>query len=393
MARVLIVASFSLSLRTFRGALIDEMCGLGNEVHAAAPELDSDEDTRGWLEKRGVICHSVSISRVSLNPLDDLQLLWRLTRLMLQVRPTIFLGYTTKPVVWGLFAARLAKVPLRVAMITGLGYAFIERVSGRRALVRVIVGLLYKFSLLNSTHVIFQNQDDRNDFARRRLLPMQVPVAVVDGSGVDLEEFSPKPLPKGPIRFLLIARLLASKGIREYADAAKQLRLYWPDVRWHLVGGTDKNPDGIPEAEVRGWHEAGDVVWHGELQDVRQAIAGCHICVLPSYREGVPRTILEGMSMARPIITTDAPGCRETVKQGVNGYMIEVASVKALKCAMETFLRDPSSIQPMGLASREIAEKRFDVRKVNDQILNAMGLRTIDQVGPLSSSNTSVGSQ
>jgi len=375
MARFLIIASLASSLRNFRGSLIRDIRSRGHEVHAAAPGLEADAATRSWLDAQGVICHEVPISRTGLDPRADLRALIALWRLMRRLRPDICLGYTIKPVIWGGLAAWLARVPRRVALITGLGYAFTGAAGGKRALVRWIVMRLYGASLRRATLVFFQNPDDRDDFRRWQLLPATVSAEVVNGSGVDTSAFEPAPFPDGPMRFLLIARLLGDKGVREYARAAADLRARWPEVEFHLVGPLDPNPTGITEAQVRGWHQAGTLVWHGAVDDVRPFIAGVHVYVLPSYyREGTPRTVLEAMSMGRPIITTDAPGCRETVQDGVNGSLVPVRDAGALTGAMEKFLSDPSLVPSMGARSRRIAEEKYDVHKVNAAMIAAMNL-------------------
>ncbi|WP_297758793.1 glycosyltransferase family 4 protein [uncultured Shimia sp.] len=374
MTRILILASFAPSLCNFRGALIEEMCRRGHEVHAAAPGLSADDTTSNWLGERGVTCHDVALSRSGLNPIADLKTLGQLVRLMRQIGPDLFIGYTVKPVVWGLLAARIAKVPRRVALITGLGYAFTGTASGLRRIVRTVARTLYRSALRHATLVFFQNPDDRDEFNRLGLLAKDVPVRLVAGSGVDTEHFAPQPFSKLPMRFLLIARLLGDKGIREYVVAARHLRETWPDAEFHLVGGADPSPDGISEDEAKQWHEAGDVIWHGHLSDVRSAIAQAHVYVLPSYREGTPRTVLEAMSMGRPIITTDAPGCRQTVVSGDNGFLVPVKDATALADAMEHFLSDPALLETMGARARRMSLDVFDVRLVNASMLSEMGL-------------------
>ena len=197
---------------------------------------------------------------------------------------------------------------------------------------------------------------------------------MVDGSGVDCERFAPAPLPEGPTQFLLIARLLGDKGIREYVKAARAVKQTHPEVTFHLVGGVDPNPNGISEAEVRGWAEGGAVVWHGELEDVRPSIAACHVYVLPSYREGTPRTVLEAMAMGRAVITTDAPGCRETVRDGDIGLLVAPRSAEALEAAMRRLVDDRAAIARMGARARAIATSVYDVHRVNAAMLTAMGL-------------------
>lgn len=375
MKRVFVLASYGPSLVNFRGALIQELRNRGHAVDACAPDLLADTETRGWLEARGVTCHDAPFSRAGLNPLQDLKALLALTRVMRRVRPGLFLGYTIKPVIWGLLAARIARVHERVALITGLGYAFTGDATGKRALVQRLARLLYWLALRGAQVVFFQNPDDRADFAGFGLLPAGATVAVVNGSGIDLGAFTASPASPGPTRFLLIARLLADKGVREYAFAAAELAPKYPGVEFHLVGGLDPNPDGIARAEVDEWVRAGHIKWAGELIDVRPSIADCHVFVLPSrYREGTPRTILEAMSMQRAIITTDMPGCRETVEPGVNGFLIPARDVDALAGAMERFITEPALAPKMGAESRRIAEEKYDVHKVNAAMIKTMDL-------------------
>lgn len=374
MTVVLILASLSTSLRNFRGPLIAELAELGHTVHVAAPDLLLDRATCQWLQERGVECHDVPLSRAGLRPTADLRTLLVLLSLMTKLRPDLFLGYTIKPVIWGLIAARMTGVSQRVALITGLGYAFTGEARGKRALVQKLVRGLYAQALKGATLAFFQNPDDRDTFRQMGLLPEGTPVVVVNGSGVDTDIYAPAPLPEGPIRFLLIARLLGDKGIREYVDAARILRDEWPDAEFHLVGGLDPNPDGIASDEVQRWHDNRDIIWHGALSDVQPAIAAAQVYVLPSYREGTPRTVLEAMSMGRAIITTDAPGCRETVRDGENGFLVPVKDAHALAAAMRRFLETPDLATTMGTAARRVAVGKYDVHKVNDVMIRAMDL-------------------
>jgi len=371
---VLILASLASSLVNFRGPLISALVAKGYQVHAAAPGLTVDTGTAEWMSGQGVICHDVPISRAGLNPLADLFALFALTRLMRRVNPDAFLGYTIKPVIWGTLAAWLAGVPKRFALISGLGYAFTGQAQGKRALIQRAARWLYAQALRRSNLVFFQNPDDETEFMRLNLIRTGLPTHIVNGSGIDTKAFSPTPLPTGPTRFLLIARLLGDKGIREYAAAAEKLSALYPEIEFHLVGGHDPNPDAIRPDEIRAWHEAGHIIWHGELTDVRPSIAAVHVYVLPSYREGTPRTVLEAMAMGRPIITTDAPGCRETVIDGDNGFLVPVRNAQALAEAMQRFLDEPALVCSMGHRSREIAERKYDVRKVNAVMLKKMDL-------------------
>lgn len=374
MSVVLVVASYASSLRNFRGPLLTSLVQRGHDVHAAAPGLNEDPETLRWLEVQGIVAHNVPLARAGLNPIQDLRTLFALVQLMRRMRPVLFLGYTIKPVIWGLIAARIAGVPRRVALITGLGYAFTGQVQGRRALVQKLARGLYARALKGATLVFFQNPDDRDTFRYLGLLPESTPVEVVNGSGVDTEAFGPVPLPSGPMRFLLIARLLGDKGIREYVAAARAIRSEHETVECHLVGGVDPNLDGIAQDEVLAWHGAGDIIWHGAVSDVRPFIAQAHVYVLPSYREGTPRTVLEAMAMGRAIITTDAPGCRETMRHGENGFLVPVKEVAPLVDAMRYFIDTPELAVTMGTKARLIAVEKYDVHKVNKAMIDAMAL-------------------
>ena len=203
---------------------------------------------------------------------------------------------------------------------------------------------------------------------------------IVNGSGIDTQQFEPAPFPDGPTRFLLIARLLGDKGIREYVAAAGKIRALGWDAGFHIVGGLDSNPDGIAAAEVASWTQGGIIDWHDTVSDVRPHIAAAHVYVLPSYREGTPRTVLEAMAMGRPIVTSDAPGCRETVRDGVNGFLVPPRDTGALVEAMLKFLEDPSLIGRMGSESRRYVVEKYDVDKVNASMLEVIGIQ--DRTGP-----------
>jgi glycosyltransferase involved in cell wall biosynthesis len=373
-AAVLVIGNQARSLTNFRGPLLQAMRERGYRVIAAAPRLSEDAACVGDLARIGVATRDISLSRTGLNAFADLRTVGSLLGLMREERPQAVLGYTAKPVIFGTIAAAVARVPRRYALVTGLGYAFTVGGGPMRAVVRAVLMRLYRIAFSRATKVFFQNQDDAALFRELGLLPPALPVVVVNGSGIDLRTFLPAPFPEGPLQFLLIARVLSAKGIREYAAAAERVRKTRPDVQFHMVGGIDSNPDAIPAEEVKRWHGAGSVIWHGEVSDVRPHLAACHIYVLPSYREGTPRSVLEAMAMGRPIITTDAPGCRETVIEGENGFVVPPRTVDPLVGAMERFVGNPDLIARMGRRSREIAESKFDVDKINAQMLREMEL-------------------
>lgn len=376
--KFLIIASFPESLLGFRGALLESISGKGMAVHVAAPSLPVGADLRVKIESFGYHVHNLDLERVGMNPCRDILSFIEMWRLMRSLKPDVVLAYTVKPVVYGMLAARLAHVPKRFALITGLGYAFQggDAPSGSRKWIRLLVQKLYALALRGTNKTFFQNPDDQKLFLETALLPRLAKSVVVNGSGVDLKMFEPSPPPM-PISFLLIARLLGDKGIREYVDAARLIKASNPEITFNLVGWIDDNPDSICSNELDSWIKEGLVSYWGRLSDVRPAIAASSVYVLPSYREGTPRTVLEAMAMGRAIITTDAPGCRETVIDGVNGYLVEVKSVESLACAMMRFVAEPSKVCAMGQASRKLAEDKYDVHAVNNKMLSEMQISKV----------------
>ena len=361
--RIAFVASHAPSLINFRGALIASLAQAGHEVIAFSP--NADDATIQRLAELGASHESYPLQRTGTDPQADLETLRALTQAFTRLRPDVVFSYTVKPVVWGTLAATLAGVPRRVAMVTGLGHAFIES-QARKTSTAAVVHALYAFALRFAHRVIFHNDDDRRLFTERHLVPDDGRAVVVNGSGVDISRFEPAPLPAGPLRFLLVARLLKEKGILEYVEAARIVRAKHPDVVFELVGPADDNPSGISEAQARAWHDQGVIEYAGPLQDVRPAFARCHVYTLPSWREGMPRTNLEAMGVGRALLTTDVPGCRQTLRQGENGRLVPARDPHALAAACEWFIQNPDALPAMGQASRRLALERFDVRPVNE---------------------------
>jgi glycosyltransferase involved in cell wall biosynthesis len=371
--KVLLLASYAPSLIRFRGDLINAIMAAGHQVVACAPE--EDEDVRRDLTALGVRYRVVPMRRAEVDVVADLRTFARLVGLLKDERPDLLLAYTQKPIVYGGLAARLAGRTRFFAMVSGLGYAFTDSAGAKRRLVRAAVALLYRLAFRGAEGVFVFNGDDRGEMARRGILRPGLPVVQVGGSGVDLSRFAPTPLPAGAPVFLLIARLLRDKGVAEYVEAARRIRARRPDVRFQLLGPLDPNPSGVSKSELAAWEAEGAVEYLGETDDVRPYLANATVYVLPSYyREGLPRSIVEAMAMARPIITTDAPGCRETTIDGQNGYVVPARDAAALGAAAMRFVDDPGLAQTMGRRSREIAEMRFDVRRINATLLAAMGL-------------------
>jgi len=370
----LIIASYPDSLIKFRGSLIDSLICSGFVVHVASPGLSAHTDLVRRLSERGVHLHEIPLDRTGLSPVADLKIVVSLFLLIVRLKVNVVLAYTIKPVIYGSVAAWFAAVKHRFVLVTGLGYAFTGAAYGKRAFLRRLIQRLYRFALKRTHRVFFQNPDDEALFRKLRLLPDTVPSFVVNGSGVDVAEYTVAPLPDKPC-FLLIARLLGDKGVREYAQAAQIVKAVYPEVVFRLVGWIDDNPDAITQRELDQWVDSGLLEFLGRLDDVRPAISDCSVYVLPSYREGTPRTVLEAMAMGRAVITTDAPGCRETVVDGDNGFLVPVKDVRALADAMMKMVATPGLAASMGERSRRIAEEKYDVHKVNAAMLEGMGIQ------------------
>jgi glycosyltransferase involved in cell wall biosynthesis len=294
---------------------------------------------------------------------------------MKQLQPDLVLSYTIKPNIWGAFAAWRAGIP-SYSLVTGLGFTF-ERsrqsVSVKSKVTGTIARTLYRLAAGVTRKIIFQNPDDRAEFIAAGCLKDATKTALVDGSGVDLQKFARTPLAEAPV-FLMIARLLVSKGVLEYAEAARQLRRRYPHARFILVGPHDGGLDAVDPALVGEWRQQGVLEYLGSARDVRPHIAAASVYVLPSYREGTPRSVLEAMAMGRAIVTSDAPGCRETIRDGEEGFLVEPRNATALADAMARFLDDPSLAARMADKAYARAVKKYDVLRINQQMMGELGL-------------------
>jgi glycosyltransferase involved in cell wall biosynthesis len=355
----------------FRGALIKKLVDANIRVYALAP--DFTDEFRKMVAMLGATPVDFRLARTSVNPVRDVFDMIGLAVLLRSLRPDVALGYFIKPVIYGTLAAWLARVPRRIALIEGLGYVFTPAglvLSWPRRLLLYSVSWLYRIALTRAHQVIFLNGDDVAEFVAHGLVAEQK-VVLLGGIGVDLDEWYAAPQVTKPVTFLLAARLLHEKGITEYAEAAKMVKAKHTEVRFLLLGGLDQNPGGLSQLQVEAWVNEGVLEWPGHV-DVRPWLVQASVFVLPSYREGVPRSTQEAMAMGRAVITTDVPGCRETVVDGVNGYMVPARSASILAEAMIKFIVNPNSIKLMGLESRRLAEERFDVNKVNTRMMRIL---------------------
>jgi glycosyltransferase involved in cell wall biosynthesis len=358
---VALIANSAFSLLTFRGDLIRALAKRGVTVFALAPDFDAG--TRAGIAGLGGQAVDFSLSRSGLSPLRDGLDLIRLGRRLRRLQPDVVLSYFLKPVVYGTIAAALARVPRRIVLLEGLGYYFTGGGGGlKRSLVRRILKLLLRIAFGLADRILFLNPDDA---AFLSSIARPDKVRIMGAIGVDLDHFPPAPVPQGPPAFVMVARLLREKGVHEYVEAARQV----PEARFAFVGGLDENPGSIGADQLAAWQAEGVIDWAGQVADVRPWLARASVFVLPSYREGVPRSTQEAMAMGRAVITTDAPGCRETVADGVNGYLVPVGDAAALAAAMRRFVDEPGLAGRMGAESRRIAERKFDVDRANGVLI------------------------
>jgi glycosyltransferase involved in cell wall biosynthesis len=367
--KIIVIGALPSSLVNFRGELIKELSSSGHNVLAMANSASTSEVTS--VERLSAKYIDYSVERNGLNPIKDVRTIFELIRTFKREKPDLILAYTIKPIIWGGLAARLSGMKKFYALVTGLGFAFQKGSILKNTLMK-IVKALYQISLKNAKGVIFQNNDNRQIFIENKLVDSNR-CSLVNGSGVDVSHFE-KSMLSGENNFLLIARLLGDKGIHEYVKAAGIVKIKYPNAIFNLVGPEDPSPDGISLNEVTSWHENGVINYHGGTEDVRPYIEQSNIFVLPSYHEGMPRTVLEAMAMGRPILTTNVPGCKETVVNGENGWLVEKANVEQLADKMIWFIENQGEWQRMGDISHQMAIEKFDVHKVNKELLKIMGL-------------------
>ncbi|HJU76622.1 MAG TPA: glycosyltransferase family 4 protein [Sphingomicrobium sp.] len=362
--RVVLAANSSWNIVNFRHGLIRALKAEGYDPLVIAPREASTEQR---IAELGVEWLEVPVDRSGMNPLADLRLIARYRRLLKRTRPAAFLGFTIKPNIYGAIAARSLGIPV-IANISGLGTVFIKR-----GLLLALVTRLYRLALSNAAVVFFQNPEDRELFLERGIVRAGQ-ARLIPGSGVDPQGFAAAPLPEGPPMFLLVARLLGDKGVREFVAAARSLRAELPQARFQLLGPLDEgNRTAIARSELDRWVNDGDVEYLGETHDVRPFVAAATAIVLPSYREGLPRTLLEAGAMGRPLIATDVPGCRQVVEEGLNGFLSRARDAESLASAMRRLAQlDLARIRAMGAESRRKVVSEYSEAVVFRAYLDAL---------------------
>ncbi|MBD9382472.1 glycosyltransferase family 4 protein [Achromobacter sp. ACM02] len=333
----------------------------GYEVHVATMDGPAVAD----IQALGMTHHAIPMTRSGKHPLQELGTLLALIRLFRHLRPQIVHLVTIKPVLYGGIAARLTRVPGMVAAISGLGFVFLSN-SLKMKLVRAVVARLYRLALGHpNSRVIFQNASDR-DLLKSLGAVRDAQVVMIRGAGVDLNEYRAQPEPPAPpVVVTMVARLLRDKGVQEFVQAARLLRERGLPVTMQLVGGVDAgNPASATQDDVDAWQQEGCVRALGERSDVAALYAASHIAVLPSYREGLPKSLIEAAASARAVVTTDVPGCRDAIEPGETGLLVPVRDVQALADAIARLAEDPALRQSMGAAGRALAEREFNIDRV-----------------------------
>ena len=370
--RVLITANTTWNLVNFRSGLIAALVSRGFDVVAVAP----DDEYRDRLRELGCRYVPLNMDNQGTHPVKDALLLWRYVVVLLRLRPAVVLSYTVKPNIYASLAARFTGVTV-INNVSGLGTAFL-----RGGWLGGVVCSLYRVALRRSHRVFFQNDEDRQVFIEKRLVA-PARTGLLPGSGIDLVHFSPLAVEGSSLRngaglvFLMVARLLWDKGVLEFVEAARRVKALFPESRFQLLGFLDvKNQTAVGRSDVEAWVKDGVVEYLGTTDDVRPFLADADCVVLPSYREGTPRSLLEAAAMGRPLLATDVPGCREVVIDGVNGLLCRLRdSVDLAEKMMQMITMPMSALLQMGQESRRLAEMRFD-----EQIVIRKYLEAIDEV-------------
>lgn len=370
MAKIMFIVPYAKCYLNFYWDIIESLVQDGHSVTAVAPDTEAEV----VLTAIGVRCIQTPIKNTGTNPFYDIRSVFYMTRILRNERPDIICCYSIKPILYGSLAAWITRSRRIFITVTGLGYLFTERTWKQRLLLPLVTSF-YRFAFQHCEMAFFENPDDLRLFKQLGLIK-QDNTTIINGSGVNLDKFTMtgnRPVrPQVPLTFILIARMIKDKGIYEYIEAARILKTKYPGVQMCLLGPFDSNPSSISKSQITKWMEEGAVSYLGEAVDVRPYLRNSNIFVLPSYREGTPKSTLEAMAMGLPIITTDVPGCRETVIQGFNGLIVPVKDGGALAAAMERFILDPQMAEVMGANSRELAESKYDVRKVIGKVRGIM---------------------
>lgn len=366
--RLALIGNQAFSMLNFRGALISTLVAEGVDVFAFAPNYTEEE--RNKVKALGATPVDYRMQRNGINPVEDLLTFLSLASGLRRVQVDTSFAYAIKPVIYGTMAAAVVGVPKRFALIEGLGHIFLNKPSAKGQALKTLALKLYRTALDKARHTFFLNNDDMAEFIALGLVQPSK-ATVVGAIGIDLEKWRPAPPVLEPLTFLFVGRLLREKGIVEFIDAARSVKRRQPNVRFIVLGDVDTNPSSVTTEQVASWVAEGVIEWPGHVE-VGPWLAQASVFVLPSYREGIPRSTQEAMAMGRPVITTDVPGCRETVVDGRNGFLVPARDATALGEAMMRFVENPRLILDQGVIARSMAESQFDVLKSNARLLKLL---------------------
>lgn len=373
--KVLLIGNQSSTVVIFRRKIITALTEQGYSVHTLT--MDDDAGNFNKIKEMGAVPSFYPFSRSGLNPLSDFLNTYQLSKKIKSIEPDAVLCFFPKPVIFGSLAAKVAGVKNIYLLLEGLGFCFTTHAhkdSWKKNILRNIQVFLYKISLPRANKVLFLNNDDYYDLILEKNIKIKSS-AVIGGIGVDVVDYKysvPPSPPSHNIHFGMVSRLLVEKGVREFVEAAKIIKSKYPSVRFSIAGSIDDNPGGINQLQVDQWMSEGHVEFLGQISEIKSYLEEISVFVLPSYREGVPRSTQEAMSIGRAVITTDVPGCRETIIDGYNGYMIPPWDVTALVDAMTAFIEYPERIVSMGQASRKIAVEKFDEKDASEKLIGIL---------------------
>ena len=374
--KIILIGTVASSFLGFRSDLIQQLLGQGCQVYAFTSEYSQEELKN--IELLGAVPVTYKLNRGGLNPLADIKTTYLLSKKIKAIAPDLVFSYFAKPVIFGTLAAKLAKVPKVIGMLEGLGYTFTEQPNGlskKTQLIKHVQITLYKIALPQLDTLIFLNPDDPKDLLDKYSIKVKN-IEVLGGIGLKLEDYPYSSIYPLVPTFIFIARLLAEKGIHDYISAAKIVKTIYPKAKFVVLGNIDKEALGaLKQIELDQFIREDVVEYPGHVSNVAEWIERSSVFVLPSYyREGVPRSTQEAMAIGRAIITTDVPGCRETVIDGLNGFLVEKWNPQALADKMMFFIEHPKKVQKMGYESYQLAKENFNVDKVNQRLLSILGL-------------------
>lgn len=370
--KILLIGNQASTIILFRKKLIEQLVSKGVSVHVLT--MDYDKDKFQQISQFGAMPEQYHFSRSGMNPLSDIVNTITLSKKIRDINPDIVFSFFPKPVIFGTLAAKLAGVKRIYSLLEGLGFCYtahLKKDSFKKQILKKVQTFLYKLTLPRANKVLFLNRDDYHDLIVQNQITLS-DAEVIGGIGVGLNEYAYSLPETTSLHFGMVSRLLVEKGVREFVQAAKIVKEKYPTVRFSIAGAIDDNPGGITREQLNIWKSEGHVDFLGQISDVKSYLTDLSVFVLPSYREGIPRSTQEAMAIGRAVITTDVPGCRETVQHGLNGFMIPPWNAEALAEAMMAFITDPQQVTLMGKESRRMAEEKFDENVATEKLINIL---------------------